>query len=211
MRAVVMGGTGVVGLNLLQELSRSRIQTVSLARRVDVGVAGVEWRVLSSTQLGPADIPKGTDVAFCALGTTMRKAGSKEAFRAVDHDMVLRYATACRDAGVKAFHAVSTAGANPHSRIFYSRVKGETEDGLKALGFDSLGLYRPSLLMGERRERRPGERAAIAVARTLSPVIPARWRGIAPRTVARVMVREALIRRSGVRILENADLLRLGA
>lgn len=211
MRAVVMGGTGLVGLALLQELSRARIPTVSLARRIDLGAPRVEWRVLTSMQLSGADIPAGSTTAFCALGTTIRKAGSQPAFRAVDHDLVLRFARACHEAGVKGFHVVSAAGAAPKSRIFYSRVKGETEEGLKQLGFPTLGIYRPSLLLGKRSERRPAERAAIGIAKALSPVLPARWRGITPHTVARAMVREGKIGRPGVRVLENADLHRLGA
>lgn len=210
MRAVVMGGTGMVGLALLRQLAHARVPTVSLARRMDAGAPGVEWRILESTDLGPADIPPRTTVGFCALGTTMRKAGSKAAFRAVDHDLVLRFARACREAGVPSFHVVSASGANPRSPIFYSRIKGETERDLAALDFATLGLHRPSLLLGSRAERRPGERAAVAVARAIAPIVPTRWRAIPPQVVARAMLAEAKQARPGVRILENRDLFAVG-
>lgn len=210
MRAIVMGGTGLVGLHVLQALSANRVPTVSLARRMDAGVPGVNWRVLESMQIGAADIPPRTTVAFCCLGTTMKKAGSEEAFRLVDEDLVLRFAKACREANVPAFHVISAAGANPKSAIFYNRVKGQVEQQLKELDFTTLAIYRPSLLLGHRKERRPGERVAAGVARLLNPLLPTPLKAVQARVVAQAMIREARQARAGTLVLSNRDIHRLG-
>lgn len=187
-QAVVIGGTGLVGGHLLDQLSQRRIPTVALARRDGPARPAVEWRVADLAGLAAADIPAGTDAAFCCLGTTIRQAGSREEFRRVDHDLVLAFARACRDAGVPQFHVVSAMGASPRSAVFYNRVKGETERDLKALGFPTLVLYRPSLLVGRRQEVRRGERAAERIGRVLGPLLPRNARPIEAAIVARAMV-----------------------
>lgn len=194
MRVVVAGGTGLVGRALLAELAREPrvVEVVSLARReAPAPHPKVRAPVVDLAALAAADVPDA-DVAFCCLGTTMKKAGSEEAFRAVDHGLVLRFARACRERGVGAFHVVSATGADPASRVLYNRVKGETERDVRALGFPAACAYRPSLLMADREEERPAERAGILAMRVLGPVVPLRWRGIPPDVVARAMARHAL-------------------
>lgn len=210
MQAVVAGGTGLVGDLLLAELSARAISTTALARREGPRRTNVAWRVTDLAAMTAADVPAGTSAAFCCLGTTIKAAGSQEAFRAVDHGLVLAFARACRSAGVPTLAVVSAAGADASSRIFYSRVKGEAERDLAALGFPSLALLRPSLLLGDRAERRPMERAAIGAARVLSPVLPKAWRGIEARVVARALLAAAGEARPGVRIVGNAEIVRLG-
>ncbi len=111
------------------------------------------------------------EVAFSALGTTIKKAGSRGAFRAVDHDAVLTFARAARSAGAKAFLHVSALGASPGSWSFYGAVKGEMEADVARLGFESVYALRPSLLDGDRAESRPAERAGLVVARLLAPLL----------------------------------------
>ena len=211
MQAIVAGGTGLVGDHLLARLSAQGVPTIALARREGVARPHVAWRVADLAKLTAADIPSDTDAAFCCLGTTIKVAGSQAAFRAVDHGLVLAFARACRAAGVPTFAAVSAAGADASSRIFYSRVKGEVEADLAALGFPSLALLRPSLLLGERAQRRPMERAAIAAARVVSPVLPKAWRGISASAVAGALLAVAAEAHPGVRIVGNAEILALGA
>lgn len=208
MQAVVAGGTGLVGSALLDLLDAEGVPTRVLGRRTGTPRRNVLWTTLDLRHTKAANVPAGTDVAFCALGTTIKAAGSQDAFRAVDHGLVLSFARACRKAGVPTFVAVSAAGADAASRIFYNRVKGETEADLAALGFPSLTLVRPSLLMGERAERRPLEKAGIGVFRALSPLLPRSVRGVTPRQVAEGMLAAARVGAPGVRILRNADLLR---
>lgn len=216
-RAVIAGGTGLVGRALVATLESapqwSRVTALVRRNGVDLGKR-TETVVVDFADMGPEVIPEGSTAAFCALGTTMKKAGSKAAFRAVDHDAVLAFAKACRERGVPQFHLVSALGADADSRVFYNRVKGETERALRALGFASLVLHRPALLLGERHEHRAGENRAILFERLVRPALIGplrRYRGIPAATVARAMVRTAEAPRGGTRVLESDELARRGA
>lgn len=162
------------------------------------------------TRLDDAALPP-IDVAFCCLGTTIKRAGSREAFRAVDHDAVVAFGRRARAAGARHLLAVTALGADARSSIFYNRVKGEAEASLAGLGFEALTVLQPSLLLGERQESRPGEHAAIIAARALAPLIG--WlpsRPIEALTVARAMMRLGLEPARGTRIVKNAELFTLG-
>jgi len=140
----------------------------------------------------------------CTLGTTMAQAGSEAAFRRVDHDYPLAVAKVAREAGARAFALNSALGAALDSRVFYNRVKGEVEAAITALGYPSLTLVRPSLLDGgPRPDSRPGERAALVVARMFRPLIPARYRAVATEAVARTLLAAALAQAPGVQIIES--------
>lgn len=210
MKAVVAGGTGLVGSHLVSLLSSRSVATTALGRRAGPPTRGVDWRLADLGDLTGKDVPAATDVAFCCLGTTIKAAGSQQEFRRVDHDLVLAFARACRSAGVPQFHAVSAAGADPSSRIFYSRVKGDTERDLEALGFPTLALYRPSLLGGERAQRRPAERFAMATARLLSQVLPSGIRMVPAEALARHMLETAQRAPPGVIVIPSRDIVRSG-
>jgi len=107
--------------------------------------------------------------AFCCLGTTIKKAGSRDAFWEIDHDTVIHFAHFCKNQGVKHFIIVSSAGANPKSTILYSRVKGLIERDLEAIGFERLTILRPSILLGERKEGRPLEKVGQYLGKILAP------------------------------------------
>jgi uncharacterized protein YbjT (DUF2867 family) len=111
------------------------------------------------------------DVAICALGTTIRAAGSKAAFRAVDHDSVLAFARAAQAAGVTRFIVVTAVGADAGSGVFYTRVKGEVEVALAAMGFARLDIIQPGLIIGPRAERRPVEAVLQVVTPLLDPLL----------------------------------------
>ena len=126
-------------------------------------------------------------------------------------DAVLAFAKAARKAGAQRFLLVSALGADPRSRIFYNRVKGETEEHLQSVGFESLVLLRPSLLLGERAESRPGERVAIVATKVLGPLLrPLSSRPIEARTVARAMLALAQSSSPGVRVVPSGELHQLG-
>jgi len=148
----------------------------------------VEFDALSA--LSPVPL----DVAFCALGTTIRKAGSKAAFRAVDHDYVLAFARWAKQNGARHFLLVSSVSANLTSPNFYLRVKAEAERDLEALGFDWLDIFQPSFLLGARGEARPVERISQTVIQSIQFALVGpleRYRGIAGSTVAAAMLSRA--------------------
>ncbi|MGZ8359576.1 MAG: NAD(P)H-binding protein [Allosphingosinicella sp.] len=181
-RVWVIGGTGLVGTALADQLLDAGDEVHALLRRP----SGRDDRSWHEHVAPPDSWPeiaagRGGDVAISALGTTMRDAGSQAAFRAVDFDLVLRFAQATRSAGTNRFICVSSVGADPASASFYLRVKGELERALGQTGFERLDLIRPGLLRGQRGgERRVGERLGILV----SPVVHLVLRGRLSRYAA---------------------------
>jgi uncharacterized protein YbjT (DUF2867 family) len=211
--ALVAGASGLVGGLLLDALLESPQyrEVCSLGRRpLPKQHPRLTQRTVDFARLEGEALPTSED-AFCCLGTTIKKAGSQEAFRAVDYDAVLAFAKAARKAGARRFLVVTALGADPRSRVFYNRVKGEAEEALKGQGFESLVILRPSLLLGDRTESRPGERAAIVLSRALSPLLrPFGGRPIEARTVARAMLALARDTPAGVRVAQSGELQELG-
>jgi uncharacterized protein YbjT (DUF2867 family) len=211
--ALVAGASGLVGGFLLDTLlGDSRYREVhSLGRRpLPRQHPKLVQHTVDFARLGGEAPPPAQD-AFCCLGTTLKKAGSREAFRAVDQDAVLAFASASKKAGVRRFLVVTSIGSDARSPIFYGRVKGETEEALKAMGFGSLVILQPSLLLGERAESRPAERAAILASRVIAPLLrPLASRPIEARTVARAMVTLAHTAHQGVRVVPSGELQQLG-
>ena len=146
------------------------------------------------------------DTVVCALGTTIRQAGSQEAFRLVDHTLVLEIARLARAQGARHFLVVSALGADPASRVFYNRVKGEMERDLAALGFDAVTVARPSLLLGERAEFRLGERLGQWASRWFAPLIPDSHRPVHVAQVASGLVAACQQPRAGLHVLDNTQL-----
>ena len=133
------------------------------------------------------------DVIICCMGTTIKQAGSKTAFQRVDYQYCSDLAELGRSYTAKAFYLVSAVGANSRSLLFYNRVKGLLEKRLKQLEYDYLSIYRPSLLIGDRDERRPGESVGIKVARLVNPFLTgsmAQYKAIESDMVARAIVNE---------------------
>jgi uncharacterized protein YbjT (DUF2867 family) len=209
--AVVAGATGLVGSALLERLLACDAYTrvVALARRPLTARAnrrlttvGAEFNALDET-LKPAlaDLPE-FDV-YCCLGTTIKQAGSESAFRRVDYDFVLAFGQWASKNGARRLVVVSALGADPASRVFYNRVKGEMERDLRKLGLRSLTILRPSLLDGERPEFRPGEWLALAATRPLRRLIPASMRPISAADVAQSMI-DAALADSAPAVIESA-------
>jgi len=157
------------------------------------------------------------DVALCCLGTSIRQAGSQQAFRALDVDCVLAFARAAKAAGARRFVAISSVGADPRSGNFYLRTKGEMEEQLAAAGFESLDILQPSLLLGWRAQMRPLELAARAFLPLLNPLLRGSYvayRAISARTVGAAMLGAARSGRRGVQRYTHEGigaLARLGA
>ena len=215
--ALLAGASGLVGSRCLDRLLRETqyARVITLTRRpLPHDDPKLEQRVVEFDRLGTVgvDFPSATDV-FCCLGTTMRQAGSEAAFRQVDFTYVVSLASLALGAGARQFLLVSSLGASPKSRIFYSRVKGETEAAVAALPFEGRQIFRPSILVGERRERRPGEALGAMVMRGTAFVMvgPLRkYRPITAATVAEAMVRVALRAPRGVNVYQSDEIERLG-
>ncbi len=171
MRLLLAGATGLVG-NQLLELGRDLSHEVTTVGRRPTGRASIE---IVSSFTGLPNLPPA-DVAICALGSTIRQAGSREAFRAVDYDAVISFASAAKEAGIAHFLVVTAVGANPRATVFYSRVKGEVEQQLKKLGFRRLDIIRPSLLLGDRAQRRPIEALMQRIAPATDLLMRDKWR-----------------------------------
>ncbi len=190
---LIAGASGLVGREILQGLlADDSVAAVHSLGRRDLRLQHpklTQHRVDFSKAL-PALSSAGE--AFIALGTTIKVAGSQEAFRAVDFDAVLAVAKAAKAAGATHLGVVSAMGADPRSKIFYNRVKGEMEAALSALGFDTLVIARPSFLVGDRealgQPPRAGEALALAASRLLAPMIPDRYKSIDARKVARALL-----------------------
>ncbi len=164
-----------------------------------------ELRDLSSHR----DQLKADDV-FCCLGTTIKKARSKKAFRAVDLDAPVLLAKISKALGAQQFLLVSSLGANKNSTIFYNQVKGEVEEAIRQVGLGTLHILRPSLLLGPRQEERMGEDAAKFFYRVFGFLIPKKYKAIESKTVANAMCQLARTRQPGVFIHESNQISAFG-
>jgi uncharacterized protein YbjT (DUF2867 family) len=207
--AWLAGGSGLVGGVLLRLLLEDAKLTtaVSVGRRIlplqHPRLQQVVADFSRPSELEPLDQP---DLAFSCLGSTIRKAGSRQAFRQVDHDAVLAFALAARRKGARVFVHLSSLGADPRSRVFYNAVKGEVERDVAALGFPSVYALRPSILDGKRQESRPAERLGLAVSRALGPLL-GKYRPTPVEAVARVMIASAMAAAPGSHLVEADAIL----
>jgi uncharacterized protein YbjT (DUF2867 family) len=214
---LIAGATGLVGAELLELLRADPAvaRVSSLVRRPSGRTAEtLDERVVEFDNLAAAVSGPSVDEAYCCLGTTMRAAGSRDAFRRVDLDYVVAFAGLAQGLGAGSLTVISSLGANPASRSLYLRTKGEVERDLGALGLPSLGIVRPSLLLGRRRQLRIGERAGELLLRLASPLLAgslASYRPVHARTVARAMVHLGRHGEPGVRVVESDEIKRLGA
>jgi uncharacterized protein YbjT (DUF2867 family) len=214
--ALVLGATGLVGGHLLDLLLDDPAygRVVVLGRReADRRHPKLEQRTGDLGRMEEHAEAFRVSHVFCALGTTLRSAGSREAFRRVDRDYVVASARVAAAEGAERYLLVSSAGVSPRSPFFYSRVKAEAEDGVLAQALPSATILRPSQLLGERDERRPAEAAAQRVMRALAPLFRGplrRYRAVPARTVARAMLRLAREAEPGARLVENDEILTMG-
>jgi len=205
--AIVAGATGLVGQALVRQHAADPAwrEVRALVRHPlpsELEGPTVESVQVDYTRLEPPPLWLAADHIFCALGTTIRQAGSAAAFRQVDFEYPLALARAARIRGARHFLLVSALGAAPGSRVFYNRVKGEVEAAITALGFSSVTIARPSLLLGRRTRPRLGEQ----LGKVLGVLAPPRWKPIPATRVARALVNAAKADVPGIHILENRDL-----
>jgi len=216
--AIVAGGSGLVGIQLLHQLFQEGAYdaVIAVGRRelalkhgklvqvkVDfknMGQVDLEDK-LRETDFGGENHSlisnlksKGVSIhAFCALGTTIKKAGSKDKFRKVDHDYVINFAKWVRGLGASKFLYVSAIGSDQKSSVFYNQVKGKVEEDLKLIDFNYLGILQPSILLGDRKEVRIGEDIGKILARVITSVgLFKKYKPIYDHKVAKAMIFHAL-------------------
>lgn len=204
--ALLVGASGLVGRELLDLLLADALydKVVVLTRKpLLIDNAKYENHVIDFDRLTEYYKNIVADDIFCCLGTTMRVAGSKEAFKKVDYTYPLEIAKLAKAAGAEQYLLVSALGANEKSSIFYNKVKGEVERAIEALGYQSFKIFRPSLLLGNRSEQRNGEDAAKIFYKIFGFIIPAKYKAIEARRVAQTMLAAATLKKSGMIVYES--------
>jgi uncharacterized protein YbjT (DUF2867 family) len=194
--AIVLGATGLVGRHLVKLLlDDGRYEKITVFVRRSPGIEHPKLRphiVDFDTPEAWEELVTGDDLFSC-LGTTIKKAGSQEAQYRVDYAYQYRTAKTAAVNGVTTYVLVSSSGANAHSRIFYSRIKGELDRDVKGLPFKTVCILKPSVLMGEREEKRTGESLGVFLGKVLIPLVPTlrKYRPIPAETVAKAMIKAA--------------------
>lgn len=187
--ALVLGATGLIGDQLTHKLTESTLyENVKVLVRSPLRWTHPRLQEVLFDFERPNGLLTQADDIFCCLGTTMKKAGSQEAFKKVDYQYPLDIAQRGLDNGARQFAIVTAMGADAESSFFYNRVKGEVERDLAALNFPTLLIFRPSLLLGHRTENRLGERLAEGAMRFFGPLIPLKYKGIDAAKVANAML-----------------------
>jgi len=211
MKAIIAGATGLTGSTLALELLAldQFTEITCLVRTIpDEKEKGLNYIATDFDLIHYKNFK--ADTAFTCLGTTLKKAGSKENFYRVDFHYNLMFAEACRNQGVERFILLSALGADSKSSIFYNRVKGELEDAIINLGFKSLTILRPSLLEGPRIESRPGELFARKTMNIINPLLICRlkkYRSVNVDKISTAMAEAAILNYPDLRIIENEEIL----
>jgi uncharacterized protein YbjT (DUF2867 family) len=208
--ALLVGATGLVGGQLLTKLLHSPYYSkVTVLTRRALGIRNTKLNeVIFDFDAPDASMIKADDI-FCCLGTTIKKAGSREAFKKVDFEYPLRTAKHAKLNGATKYLIVTAMGADPKSSIFYNRVKGEIEQALRELHFPSLHILQPSLLLGERQEARLGEKTGEVLMTLLKPLMLGplkKYRAIDSEKVANAMLALAKKPEEGVFVHNSAEL-----
>jgi len=207
--ALLVGASGLVGGHCLQflldEPSYTRV-TVLVRKPLYVTHEKLVQHTINFDDLTTFGEVLAADDVFCCLGTTIKKAGTQEAFRKVDFDYPIKIAALTEHCGAAQFLLVSSIGADSHSRIFYNRVKGEMEEAIRKISFTTVHIFRPALLLGDRTEYRAGEKAGAFIMSGLKFALAGpfkKYRAIQARDVAKTMVRTAQMNLCGINIFES--------
>ena len=209
MTALIAGSTGLIGSQLLTRLLASPrySHVIALSRRA-LSVNHSKLKVIITDFQGLESHSKDlvADDVFCCLGTTKAKAGSKEAFYEVDFFYPVKLAHLTHRNEARQFLIVTALGADKRSKIFYNRVKGEVEEAIESVGFESLHIFRPSLLLGDRQEKRFGEQSAIKLFKVFGFAVPEKYEPIKALDVANAMLYFASLDNEGVVIHHSHEM-----
>ncbi len=215
--ATIVGATGLIGNYLLLQLIRDEgfaiirllVRSPFKNENSKVEIKLIDFNDHESFKLGI----DGSDVVFCAVGTTQKKVrGDKEAYRKIDHDIPVNAARFCKETGCNTFLFVSSVGADAKSQNFYLQLKGEVEDEIKKMHLETVSVFRPSILLGDRKESRPGERMGQIAMQTFSFILINNLRKYKPihaKNVAAAMIFAAKQQKPGFTIYEYNELIKM--
>lgn len=204
MTICISGASGLVGNEILiQSLNDPRTEKVLVLARNPLGFGHPKMQVVlvPFDQLDQLEVAEKIDLAFCALGTTLKKAGSKQRQQEIDRDYVVSFARFCKKSGVEKIGIVSSIGASEKSSNFYLRTKGEMEQGVSQLGIPHTVFIRPSFLIGPRKEKRFAEKLIQGILFIISPLLFGRakkYRGIHASKVAQKLIEATLSSPKGI-------------
>jgi uncharacterized protein YbjT (DUF2867 family) len=208
--ALIAGATGLVGKQLLALLLQN--DSYSSVKALTRKPLLIQHPKLQNTIVYFDALPSGesmkADDVYCCLGTTMKQARSKEAFKKVDFHYPQDIGIQARATGARQYILVSALGADKNSSLFYNKIKGETEEAIKNIGFPTLHIVRPSLLLGNRTEERTGEDAAKLFFKIFGFLVPEKYKAIDSLKVAKAMLFYAMQNKPGIFIHEAAELQR---
>ena len=208
-KALVLGGTGLVGQQLIELLLQDNHYSVTALVRKALPIQNERLAQVIFSYENPNNEVIIADEIFCCLGTTIKVAGSQKAFYKVDFEYPYDIAKRAYLNGTKKFALVSSLGANKKSAIFYSKTKGEIEEAITKIGFESLFILRPALLLGNRSTHRAGERIFQLFFTKLSFLIPKKYKAIQAKQVAKAMIACMKIDQTGVQIIESYKIAEL--
>ncbi len=213
--AVIAGASGLVGGYLLDILLQSPAYqdiTILVRKELPIHHKKLKQIVVDFDRLTDYEDEITGRALFCCLGTTRKKTPDLSVYRKIDHDYPLQLAELAAKSGMKQFHLVSAMGANAASSHFYTKMKGETEDDLKNAGIPCLHIYRPSMLTGDRNEKRFGEGFLIGMFKVIDPLLMGslrKYRSISAKTVASAMYKQSLINQEGIFIHPSDEIKEL--
>ncbi|AEE52900.1 oxidoreductase [Haliscomenobacter hydrossis] len=214
--ATLIGATGLIGSQILQQLLEdpdfSNIK-VLVRRPLDLNHPKVKLILLDfADEVAYQAAIAGSDVVFCSVGTTLKQVnGDMVAYRKIDYDIPVNAARFCAATACPKFLLVSSIGADGQSRNFYLKLKGEVEEKVSSLGLPSVSIFRPSMLLGQRAEFRLGERIGQGLMLALAFMIPAQYKAIDVKTVAKAMIAVAKKETGGVQFYTYAEMVGMAA
>jgi nucleoside-diphosphate-sugar epimerase len=213
MDAVVLGGTGLVGRLLVQELSKTeQYERILLISRKNIDSQSKKISTILIKDLNEIrglKLQLNEPVFFCCIGSTIKEAGSEDAFRKVDYQAVVDFAELAKQQNVLQFSLVSAKGSDPKSPFFYNRTKGDAEAALLNMNLNSVTVFKPGLLLGDRNESRFFESVAMAIAKKLETVLGQNKLKpfVTPAQVlAKTMVDDSLVRKSGYKLVDSSEI-----
>ena len=209
--ALIAGASGLIGKELVQKLISSddyRLVYSLVRKKSGVVHAKIREMIIDFDKIGEIIFDETIDDVFCTLGTTMKQAGSRENFKKVDYEYVIALANRGKQSGASKFLVISAMGADPKSSVFYSQVKGMTEEVLKHTGFKQLVIFRPSLLLGKRDKARFAERLSGFFMKAFNLIIPDNYKAIEAEKVAESMLKMAIRSTEEVLIVKSGEMLR---
>jgi uncharacterized protein YbjT (DUF2867 family) len=216
-KAIIAGASGSIGNSLVTQLLTNETYTeVLVLVRKDLGIKHqkLQQLILNFDEINNYATQITGDVVFCCLGTTKSQTPDQGEYRKIDYQYPLDIAWIAQTNGAKSYHLISAIGADKNSSTFYTRTKGEVERDLKAVPFESIHIYRPSLLDGERKQQRKLEEISNMIMRVINPLLFGglkKYRSIKVSTVARAMILHSMEEKKGIFVYESDQLQETGA